>query len=177
MAKPTTATTTAPRTKRSRTRRAGESAYGLLLVGRNLVMAAVVLLLLVAGVWTSWGTAQHSMLTKGRERGTMMVARCGEERCTGPFVPADPASPDRRKVTIDEAVTHRTGERLLVAVKPGTDDVVRTGWGGVLHAWVPLGGSFMLAALVVAGGLRMRRTAWVLGVLGSALMGASFALL
>ncbi|MER5969308.1 hypothetical protein ABT112_06125 [Streptomyces sp. NPDC002055] len=163
-------------TKRSRVRRAGESAFGLLLLGRNLLMAAVALVILVAGVWTSWGTAQYSMLTKGRELGTMTVARCGEKSCTGPFVATGPGE-DRRTVSVDEAVTHREGERLLVAVKPGTDEVVRTGWGGVLHAWVPLAGALMLAAVVVAGGLRMRRTAWGLGLAGVALMGASFAVL
>ncbi|WP_432096624.1 hypothetical protein [Streptomyces sp. bgisy100] len=163
-------------TKRSRVRRAGESAFGLLLLGRNLLMAAIALVILVAGVWTSWGTAQYAMLTKGRELGTMTVARCGEKACTGPFV-ATGSGEDRRKVSVDEAVTHREGERLLVAVKPGTDEVVRTGWGGVLHAWVPLAGALMLAAVVVAGGLRMRRTAWVLGLVGVAVMGASFAVL
>jgi hypothetical protein len=163
--------------RRSRTRRAGESAYGLLLVVKNVVMTGVALLLLVGGVWTSWGTAQHAMLTKGRERGTVTIAKCDSDTCWGPFVPADRGAPDRPKVTIDKRVTHKTGERLLVAVKPGTDEVVRTGWGGVLHAWVPLAGSFMLAALVVAGGLRMRRTAWALGLLGAALLGASFAML
>jgi hypothetical protein len=164
-------------TKRSGVRRAGESAYGLLLVGKNTVMAGVALLLLVAGVWTSWGTAQHAMLSKGRERGTVTVAKCGEEMCTGPFVPADAAAPERPKVKIEKAVTHKQGERLLVAVKPGTDQVIRTGWAGVLHAWLPLGGALFLAALVVAGGLRMRRTAWGLALLGAALLGASFATL
>ncbi|MGP3984164.1 hypothetical protein [Streptomyces sp. KR80] len=163
--------------KRSRFRRAGESAYGLLLVGKNTVMAAVALLLLVAGVWTSWDTAQHAMLAKGRERGTVTIARCGEDTCTGPFVPAGPEGRPRAKVTIDRAVTHKKGERLLVAVRPGTDEVVRTGNAGVLYAWVPFGGALLLSALVVAGGLRMRRTAWALGLLGLTLLGASFATL
>ncbi|MGP3922326.1 hypothetical protein [Streptomyces sp. 8N616] len=164
-------------TRRNPVRRAGESAYGLLLVGKNVAMASVALLLLAAGVWTSWGTAQHSMLTKGRERGTVTITRCGSDTCTGPFVPADAAGTDRPKVSIDKSVTHKTGERLLVAVKPGTNEVVRTGWGGALYAWVPFGGALLLAALVVAGGLRMRRTAWAIGLLGLALLGASFATL
>jgi hypothetical protein len=164
--------------RRSRVRRAGESAYGLLLVCKNVAMAGVALLLLAAGAWTSWDdTAQHAMLTKGRERGAVTIARCGSDTCTGPFVPADPAGASRPEVTIDKAVTHKKGELLLVAVRPGTDEVVRTGRAGVLYAWVPFGGALLLAALVVAGGLRMRRTAWVLGLLGAALLGASFATL
>ncbi|MEU8569612.1 hypothetical protein AB0C51_14850 [Streptomyces pathocidini] len=164
--------------RRSRVRRAGESAYGLLLVGRNLAAACVVLLLLVAGVWTSWNTAQHAMLTKGRERGTVVITGCAEDTCTGRFTAASPSSgTDRPKVSIDKAVTHEKGERLPVAVRPGTNEVVRTGWAGVLYAWVPLGGALLLAALVIAGGLRMRRTAWVTGLLGVALLGAAFATL
>lgn len=163
--------------RRSPVRRAGESAYGLLLVTKNVAMTLVVLLLLAGGVWTSWQTAQFSMLTKGRELGTVTVARCGDDVCTGPFAAADAGASDRPKVRIDKSVTHKRGERLQVAVKPGTDEVVRTGWGGVLFAWVPLGGALLLAALVIAGGLRMRRTAWVVAVLGVAVVGASFAVL
>ncbi|MEV6313901.1 hypothetical protein [Streptomyces sp. NPDC051776] len=165
------------RIRRSPVRRAGESAFGLLLVGRNVLLLGVVLLLLAAGVWSSWNTAQHVMLTKGRERGTVTIARCDAERCTGSFAPADDAGTERPRVSIDKSVTHRTGERLLVAVKPGTNEVVRTGWAGVLYAWVPLAGAFLLAALVMAGGLRMRRTAWAIALLGLAQLGVTFVLL
>jgi hypothetical protein len=47
----------------------------------------------------------------------------------------------------------------------------------MLHAWVPFAGSLLLAALVVAGGMRFRRTAWVMGLLGAVLLGAAFAAL
>jgi hypothetical protein len=164
-------------TRRSRIRRTGESAYGLLLVGRNTVLVLVTLVLLTAGVWTSWHTAQYAMLTKGRERGTMTIARCDEDRCTGGFAPADTAGTERPTVRIDSSVAREKGEKLAVAVKPGTDEVVRTGLTGVLYAWVPFAGSLLLAALVVAGGLRMRRTAWGLGLMGALLLGASFATL
>ncbi|MCM2419784.1 hypothetical protein [Streptomyces sp. RKAG293] len=162
--------------KRSRSRRMAESAWGVLLVGKAVILSAVVALLLASGVWVSWGTAQHVMLSKGRERGTMTVAACGDKTCTGPFVPTGPATA-RPRVTITRSVTHRTGEKLKVAVEPGTDDVVRTGWSGVLYAWVPLGGALLLAALVLAGGLRMPRSAWTAGLAGAALMVAAFALL
>ncbi|MFF7674936.1 hypothetical protein [Actinacidiphila glaucinigra] len=159
--------------KRSLARRTAESAWGLLLVGRIVLLSALVLLMLAAGVWTSWKTAQHVMLTKGREQGTMTVSACGADTCTGPFVPNGLGSV-RGKVTIDKAVTHRAGERIPVAVKPGTDDVVRSGLAGVLHAWVPLGGALLLAALVLAGGLRWPRTAWTAAAAGAALLGAAF---
>ncbi|MDX3239923.1 hypothetical protein PV392_30385 [Streptomyces sp. ME03-5709C] len=159
--------------KRSLARRTAESAWGLMLVGRIVLLSAVVLVMLAAGVWTSWKTAQHVMLTKGREQGTMTVSACGPDTCTGPFVPTGLGSA-RGKVTIDKAVTRRTGERIPVAVKPGTDEVVRSGLAGVLHAWIPLGGALLLAALVLAGGLRRPRTAWTAAAAGAALLGAAF---
>ncbi|KAF4405417.1 MULTISPECIES: hypothetical protein [Streptomyces] len=162
------------KSKRPLPRRAGESAFGLLLVSKYALMAAVALLLLVAGVWTSWDSAQHAMLTKGRERGTVTIETCSQDTCTGPFTPADPAGEVRPEVTIDKAVTSEKGERLAVAVKPGTEEVVRTGTAGVLHSWVPFAGSLLLAALVVAGGLRMRRTAWATGALGAVLLAGAF---
>ena len=64
-----------------------------------------------------------------------------------------------------------------MTVKPGTTQAVRTGSAGILHAWVPFAGSLLLAALVVAGGMRLRRTAWVMGLLGAVLLGAAFAAL
>lgn len=164
-------------TKRSRTRRAGESMYGLLLLAKNVAMTLIALLILVAGVWSSWGDAKPSMLTKGLERGTLTVSRCDDDWCTGRFTPGSRGGEARAEARVDAAVTDGRGERLLVAVKPGTDEVVRTGGAGILHAWVPFGGSLLLASLVVAGGLGMRRTAWGLGLAGAALLGASFATL
>lgn len=164
-------------TKRSRTRRAGESMYGLLLLAKNVAMTLVALLILVAGVWSSWSDAKPTMLTKGLERGTLTVSRCDDDWCTGRFTPGSKGAEARARVRVDAAVSVGTGERLLVAVKPGKNEVVRTGTAGILHAWVPFGGSLLLASLVVAGGLRMRRTAWGLGLAGAALLGASFATL
>ncbi|MGW1890252.1 hypothetical protein ACWCP6_08260 [Streptomyces sp. NPDC002004] len=165
------------RVKRSRTRRAGESAFGLLLLGQRVAMGGVAALLLIAGVWASWGTAQHVMFTKGRERGTMTVTRCSDNRCTGPYDPASPGSQPRDRVSLDqavEAVGAHKGEHIAVALKPGTTDAVRTGFSGLLRAWVPLGGGLLLASVVVAGGLRARRTAWALALSGLALVTAAF---
>ncbi|MFD8871896.1 hypothetical protein ACFV1F_47430 [Streptomyces sp. NPDC059590] len=163
--------------KRSRKRRASESAYGLLLVTKNVVMALLALFVLVAGVWYSWATAKPAMFTKNLERGTITVAACDDDWCTGTFTPMDGSGRARAKVRIDKAVTDGRGERLLVALKPGSDEAVRTGMTGILHAWVPFAGSLLLAALMVAGGLRLRRTAWALGLTGAALLAASFATL
>ncbi|MEV5597345.1 hypothetical protein [Streptomyces sp. NPDC052496] len=179
MPKSSPRTTSRTRTvkKRSRTRRLGESAYGLLLVARMGLMAALALLLLVAGVWTSWHTAQYAMLVKGRERGTMTVADCRDDRCTGPYTSSGGDGRRRAGVSLAAAAAPGEGEQVEVVLKPGTDRAVRTGPGGILHAWVPFAGSLLLAALVVAGGMKLRRTAWVMGLLGAVLLGATFAAL
>ncbi|MER6268711.1 MULTISPECIES: hypothetical protein [unclassified Streptomyces] len=144
---------------------------------RVLLMGAVAVLILVAGVWGSWGTAQDVMLTKGKERGTVTVSVCGADTCTGPFAPASAGASRRASVVLDKSVGVRKGQTYDVIVKPGTGDVVRSGPAGVLYAWVPLGGALLLASVVVAGGLRLRRVAWVLGVCGFALLTAAFAAL
>ncbi|MGI5469208.1 hypothetical protein [Streptomyces sp. CA-132043] len=160
--------------KRSRTRRAGESAFGLLLVLKNTLMALLALLLLVAGAWTSWNTAQYAMLVQAKERGTMTVAGCDDDRCWGPYVPTGGDGQRRAKVVLAETAAPEKGQRVEVTVEPDTDRAVRTGPGGILYAWVPLGGALLLASLVVAGGLRMRRTAWAVGFSGAALLVAAF---
>ncbi|MBL1099019.1 hypothetical protein [Streptomyces coffeae] len=163
--------------KRSRTRRAREGAYGLLLIAKNAAAALIALFLLVAGVWSSWSDARPAMLTKGLEQGVVTVSDCGEDWCTGPFASARGGGEKHGRIKIDKAVTDGSGDAVAVALKPGTNEGVRTGPAGVLHAWVPFGGSLLLASLLVAGGLRLRRTAWVMGLLGAALLGASYAAL
>lgn len=163
--------------RRSRARRMGESAYGLLLLAKQVAVAVVALIVLAAGVWASWGTAQHAMLTKGREQGTLRVDSCGDDWCTGVFEPSGRPEESRGGMRVDASVAEGVGDRVPVVVKPGTRQAVRTGWAGVLHAWVPLGGALLLAAVIVAGGMRFRRTGWVLGGLGAVLLGASFAAL
>ncbi|MDQ0991368.1 hypothetical protein [Streptomyces sp. V3I7] len=142
--------------------------------GRLLAMGAVAVLILIAGVWGSWGSAQHVMLTKGRESGTIRVTRCGARECTGPFTPLSAGARERRRVVIARTVAVRKGRTYTVVVKPGGDEVVRSGPAGVLYAWVPLGGALLLASVVVAGGLRMTRAGWVLAGLGAALLTAAF---
>ncbi|MFD8819024.1 hypothetical protein ACFV23_47960 [Streptomyces sp. NPDC059627] len=140
-------------------------------------MGAVAVLILVAGVWGSWGTAQDVMLTKGKERGTVTVSACGDDTCTGPFAPVSAGAAKRTSVVLDKSVGVRKGKTYDVIVKPGTDDVFRSGPAGVLYAWVPLGGALLLASVVVAGGLRLTRVAWLLAGSGIALLTAAFAAL
>ncbi|GGN37764.1 hypothetical protein [Streptomyces fuscichromogenes] len=144
---------------------------------RVVSMGAVAVLILVAGVWGSWGTAQDVMLTKGRERGTVTVTACGDDTCTGPFAPVSTGASKRASVVMDKSVGVRKGQTYDVIVKPGTEDVVRSGPAGVLYSWVPLGGALLLASVVVAGGLRLTRVAWLLGGSGIALLTAAFAAL
>ncbi|HEY9437528.1 MAG TPA: hypothetical protein VIS29_02540 [Streptomyces sp.] len=149
------------------------SSYRLLAQGRTFAAGCVVLLVLFAGVWTSWDTAHHIVLAQGREHGTMTVTGCGEKVCTGPYVP-DSMSAARTGVTVEKSVAVKKGDHFPVVVKPGTNEVVRTGLPGFLHAWAPLGGSLLLAALVIGGGLRLTRTAWCTGFAGAALLVATF---
>jgi hypothetical protein len=141
---------------------------------RRAAMAVVVLLILIAGVWASWASAQHVMLTKGRERGTMTVTRCTDDACTGPYAPLSPGSQPRARVVIDRSIAEKKGARIPVVVKPGTGEVVRTGAAGFFHAWVPLGGALLLAAVVIAGGLRRKRLAWISACVGGVLLTAAF---
>jgi hypothetical protein len=156
---------------------AATASPGLLLFGRRAGSVLLALLLLVAGVWTSWSTAQHVMFPGEREQGTMSVARCTGKTCTGSFAPAESGAKPRKRVVIDQSIGERKGVQVPVAVKPGTDEVVRTGGPGFLHAWVPLGGALVLAGVVIGGGLRHARFAWGVGLTGAALLVASFATL
>ncbi|MFI1764311.1 hypothetical protein ACH41H_19990 [Streptomyces sp. NPDC020800] len=142
--------------------------------GRVASMGALAALIVFAGVWGSWGTAQYVMLTKGRERGTLQVTRCEGETCSGRFTPAAKGSAGRDRAVIDDSVAVKKGPTYDVVLKPGTGDAVRSGPAGILYAWVPLGGALLLAAVVVAGGMRLTRVAWVLGGSGAALLTAAF---
>lgn len=164
-----------PATVASRASREGATA--VLRFGRVAAMGTVAALIVIAGVWASWGTAQHVMLTKGRERGTMTVTRCAGDVCTGPYTPASEGSRARDRVEIERTVAVKRGRTYAVAVKPGSSDVVRTGPSGLLYAWVPFAGALLLASVVVAGGLRLSRLAWVMGGFGLALITAAFVVL
>jgi hypothetical protein len=142
--------------------------------GRLASMGVVAVLILIAGVWASWGSAQYVMLTKGREQGSVEVTRCSEDVCTGPYTPLSHGSRARARAVIEDTVAVRKGQTYAVVVKPGSDDVVRSGPAGVLYSWVPMGGALLLASVVVAGGLRRTRAAWVLAGSGIALLTAAF---
>ncbi|MET7453845.1 hypothetical protein ABZT03_18585 [Streptomyces sp. NPDC005574] len=145
--------------------------------GRAAVMGAVAVLIVVAGVRASWGTAQHVMLTKGRESGSVRVARCDADTCSGPFTPVSAGATARGRVVLARSVAVRGGRTYAVVVKPGSDEAVRSGPAGVLYAWVPLQGALLLASVVIAGGLRRTRAAWVVGGSGLALLTVTFLLL
>ncbi|MFC3572830.1 hypothetical protein ACFOZ0_05965 [Streptomyces yaanensis] len=151
-----------------------QGAVAVLRFGRRAAMGSIAVLILVAGFWGSWGTAQYVMLTKGRERGTVEVSRCGARTCSGPFTPLSAGAAARGSVVIEKSVAVKRGQTYAVVVKPGTDDVVRSGPAGVLYSWLPLGGALLLASVVVAGGLRLTRVAWVLAGSGMALLTAAF---
>ncbi|MET9804863.1 hypothetical protein [Streptomyces sp. NPDC006368] len=140
---------------------------------RRAAMALVALLLVVAGFWASWGTAQHILLSKGREHGAMTVTGCSTETCTGRYDPEGPAG-IRTDMTIAHSVAVEKGGRFPVVVKPDSTELVRTGWSGGLHAWLPLAGALLLAALVIGGGLRAPRLAWASASVGGALLVGTF---
>jgi hypothetical protein len=146
----------------------------MLRFGRFAAMGTVAVLILIAGVWASWGTAQHVMLTKGRERGTVDVTRCGQDTCTGPYRPLSEGSQPRKSVVLEKSVAVAKGQTYTVVVKPGSDDAVRSGPAGILYAWIPLGGALLLASVVVAGGLLRMRAAWVMALSGVAVLTAAF---
>ncbi|MEV5145973.1 hypothetical protein AB0L14_16385 [Streptomyces sp. NPDC052727] len=156
---------------------ARQASVSALRFGRVAAMGALAALILFAGVRGSWGTAQHVMLAKGRESGTVKVTRCAGDTCTGPFTPASAGARPRARVEIEKSVAVRTGATYAVVLKPGTGEAVRSGPAGILYAWVPLGGALLLASVVVAGGMRLVRAAWVLGLSGAVLLTAAFAAL
>jgi hypothetical protein len=161
--------------RRSRARRAGESAFGMLLLLRNMLLALITLVLLSAGVWQSWDTAWPAIT--GHQRGTVKITSCRGDDCTGPFTASTGARGGLDKARIAESVSGHTGRTIEVARRPGTTRVVRTGPAGVLYGCVPFGGAMLLASVVVAGGLRMRRTGLTLGLLGAAVMAGAWGLL
>ncbi|CAL9554688.1 hypothetical protein KE639_03029 [Streptomyces sp. V17-9] len=158
----------------ARARQASSASSALLTFGRVAAMGTVTALILIAGVWASWGTAQHVLLTKGREQGTVQVTRCGGGVCSGPYSPVSAGSQARERVVIEDSVAVAKGRTYSVVLKPGSGDAVRSGPAGILYAWVPLGGALLLASVVVAGGLRRTRVAWGMAGVGVALLTAAF---
>ncbi|MEU1176654.1 hypothetical protein ABZ464_03220 [Streptomyces sp. NPDC005820] len=162
------------KSRRSGSPKARQASTAALRFGRLAAMGVVAALILFAGVWGSWGTAQQVMLTKGREHGTIEVTRCGAQTCSGPYTPLSEGSTARSRVVIERSVAVRKGRTYTVVVKPDGDEVVRSGPAGVLYAWVPMGGALLLASVVVAGGLGRARWGWALAGSGVALLTAAF---
>lgn len=136
-------------------------------------LAAVVLL--VSGFWMGVRSSQDVM-GSDRTRGTMLVTGCkGVSACTGTFTPAVAGAPGAPKdVTISKIAASKKGERLLVAIRPGTSEAVRTGTGGFVLAWVAFGGALLLSALILASGLAMRRVAVFTALAGAAILVAAW---
>ncbi|WP_328464862.1 hypothetical protein [Streptomyces sp. NBC_00448] len=153
--------------------RGAAQAGGLVQFARVVGVGAVAALILVSGAWGSWRDAQYVVIGKGHDHGTVRLVACGDTDCTGPFAPHGDALP-RAKVTVSLPVRHHVGDSVGVVLKPGTDTGVRDGMGGLLFGFVPLGGALLLAAVVVALGLRLPRVAWTLAVAGAALLGGAF---
>ncbi|MGX1131215.1 hypothetical protein RKD49_003405 [Streptomyces glaucescens] len=151
-----------------------QGADAVLRFGRFAATGVLTVLILIAGVWASWGSAQYVMLTKGRESGTVVVSRCDGGTCAGPFTPLSQGARPRERVVIERSAAVREGQTYTVVLKPDGDEVVRSGPAGVLHSWVPFGGALLLASVVVAGGLRRTRAAWVMGGSGLVLITAAF---
>lgn len=178
----TTTTTSAAaslrRPPRSRARRAGESAFGMLLLARLVFMGLLVVLLVTAGAWASWQPVSDALASGGQERGTLTVRACDAAECTGTFQPSGEGSEDAsgERVELAQPLGRESGERLSVALREGSgDEVVRTGLAGVLYACLPLTGALLLASLVMAGGLRLRRTAWATAGIAVAALATTFA--
>nr|WP_228454249.1 hypothetical protein [Streptomyces alkaliphilus] len=141
------------------------------------VLAAVALLILASGVWTSWDTMRHALGGGGGERGTLTLQECGRDACAGSFEPFSgaPTGDDiPPSVVLAQSVGRSAGETMSVVLRPGTVEAVRTGGPGVMEAALPFAGALMLASLVVGGGMRMARTGWTIGISGIILLGGIF---
>ena len=143
-------------------------------VTRRIATGAVVLLLLVAGFWASWDSAQHVLLPRGRERGTLTVTGCADAVCTGPFAPGSPTAVRHARVAIARSIEDKKGTRIPVVLRPGTREAVRAGAAGFFHAWLPLGGALLLAAPLIAAGIRRPRPAWLSAGAGGLVLTAAF---
>lgn len=141
------------------------------------VMGALAVLILTAGGWASWNRAQDVMFAKGREHGTVKVAACDADVCTGRFVPTSKGAAPRKRVELEKSVAVRKGSTYDVVVRPGGDEVLRGGAAGVFLAWLPLGGALLLAAVLAGSGMRAARTAWGMGLVGVLLISTAFALM
>ena len=143
-------------------------------LARVLSSALLAVLLVVAGCWSSWDTVQHSLYAKEGQRGVLTLAGCDRSACTGAFAPRSAVGEEVADVRLTQRIGLEQGDRLAVALWPDSTDAIRTGLPGFLYAWLPLTGSLLLAALLIAGGMRLYRVGWAVGGLALALIGATF---
>ncbi|MEO3750381.1 hypothetical protein [Streptomyces sp. B6B3] len=187
---PATSVAPAEPVRSSRARRAGDSAFGALLLVRLTFLGLLALLVVGAGAWASWDTARHAMVADGQQRGTLTLRACDREVCVGSFEPAGrdgEAGTAPEDAVLRETIGLEPGQELPVALVPApaepadpaaasAREAVRTGAAGVLYAWLPLTGGLLLASLVLAGGLRLYRTAWATAGLALTLLTTTFVL-
>ncbi|MCX3060660.1 hypothetical protein [Streptomyces beihaiensis] len=154
----------------------GSVAVSVRSASRQVVMAAVAVLVLAAGGWASWGTARRLVFPDGLERGSVTVTRCAGTRCSGSFVSASAGAPGA-SVSLARSAGEKRGVRVPVVREPGSKVVVRSDGAGFLAAWIPLGGALLLVAPLVGGGMRRGRWGWCAALAGVTVLSAAFAAL
>ncbi|OIV38873.1 hypothetical protein BIV57_03825 [Mangrovactinospora gilvigrisea] len=133
----------------------------------------VVLVLLVSGFWMGVKGTQDATGST-RVRGSMAVAACSTTSgCTGTFTPDRSGDSAPRTVRISTIAAHK-GEKVAVALRPGTNVAVRTGVAGFLLAWVVFGGALLLGGLLLRLGAGLPRPAGALALAGAVVLGAAW---
>ncbi|WP_230423769.1 hypothetical protein [Streptomyces radicis] len=153
-----------------RARRGGRGTHGALRVARMAFGWLLAAFLVAAGGWASFDPVEDAVRADGRERSTMTLVACDRDACTGMLASTG------ETVVLRQVIAREEGERLDVALRPGTDEAVRTGAAGALYAGLPLIGALLMAAVVIGGGLRLYRTAWAVAGGALAALLATFAL-
>jgi hypothetical protein len=146
----------------------------MLWLARVLGSALMVVLLIVAGCWSSWDTVRHALYAKEAERGVLTLASCDRTACTGVFTPRSTLRGEVADIRLTQRIGLQEGDELAVALWPDSTDAIRTGLPGFLYGWLPLTGSLLLAGLLIAGGMRLYRVGWAVGGLALALIGVTF---
>ncbi|WP_165986496.1 hypothetical protein [Streptomyces sp. YIM 98790] len=146
-----------------------------LLAARGVALLLLTLLVVVAGVHASWDTARHVMIPDRQQSGRLTLESCDDDACTGYFEPdREDGTAAREAVRMAQPIGRTEGETVPVVLRPDTDDAVRIGLPGVLYSWLPLTGALLLAAIVIAGGLRLYRVGWIVAGSGMTLLLATF---
>ncbi|SFC15097.1 hypothetical protein [Streptomyces aidingensis] len=147
----------------------------LLPAARGAAVALLTALVVAAGVHTSWDTARYVMIPDDRQSGRLTLESCDKDACTGSFEPdREDGTAAREAVRMAQPIGRTEGETVPVVLRPDTDDAMRTGLPGVLYSWLPLTGALLLAAVVIAGGLRLYRIGWIVAGSGLTLLVATF---